>query len=80
MSSPRYPLFEIKVGDTWRSPYVYASGYTPLPDRKSFVPPQVAESNREFNELNGLKPGIHISPASRWPDFLYCGGGYVSSL
>lgn len=74
----RYPLFQVKVGDTHRSPYAYASGYTPLPDRKSFVPPAFAERNRRSIELNGYKPGIQITAASRWPDFLFCGGGYIS--
>lgn len=78
MTPFRHPLFEVKHGNTWRSPFAYAMGYTPLPDRKSFVPPQVAEDNRKFTELNGYKPGIRITPASRWPDFLFCGGGYVS--
>ncbi len=78
MTPFRHPLFEVKVGTTWRSPFVYASWCVPLPDRKSFVPPHVAEHNRQFNELNGYKPGIQISPGARWPDFLKCGGAYVS--
>src|SRR4051794_11776691 len=71
MQPLRYPLFEIEVGDPYHSRFAYASGYTPLPDRKSFVPPASEEHNRQFTELNGFKPAIRISPASRWPDFLF---------
>jgi hypothetical protein len=75
----RHNLYEIDVGDTYRSRFAYASGYTPLPDRKSFVPPAMQERNRQFTEINGFKPGIRIWPQGpNWPDFLFNGGGYVS--
>jgi hypothetical protein len=79
MAAMQQRLYEIKVGDTYRSRFAYAFGYTPLPDRKSFVPPAMQERNRQSIELNGFKPGIQISrEGSKWPDFLFCGGGYVS--
>lgn len=77
-------LYEIREENAYRSRYAYASGYTPLPDRKSFVPPAMQERNRQFIELNGSKPGIRISyegskrDGARWPDFLSNGCGYVS--
>lgn len=71
-------LYELHPGGTYRSPFAYAFGYTPLPDRKSFVPAAMEQRNREFIELSGSQPGIRISCEGReWPDFLANGGGYV---
>ena len=72
-------LFKVRVKDTYGSPYAYAIGYTPLPDRKSFVPDSQKERNEQFTRINGYKPGIRIDKEKRlWPDFLFNGGGYVS--
>jgi hypothetical protein len=72
-------LFKIRVKDTYGSPYAYAIGYTPLADRKSFVPDSMIEREEEFTRINGSKPGIRIDKEKRlWPDFLYNGGGWVS--
>ena len=79
MNTELHRLYQIKPGDTFRSRFAYASGYTPLPDRKSFEHPSMVERNRQFAELNGYQPGIRISrEGSKWPDFLYCGGGDVT--
>lgn len=73
-----HKLYRLEAGGIYRSHFADASGYAPLPDRKSFVPPAIEEHNRQFVELNGFKPGIRISPeGSKWPDFLFNGGGYV---
>lgn len=78
MTATRHNLYEWTAGLAYRSQYAYASGYTPLPDRKSFVPPARAAHHRRFTEINGHKPGIQISgEGSKWPDFLVNGGGYV---
>jgi hypothetical protein len=59
--------------------FIYASGYTPLPYRKTFVPDSQRDRNEEFARINGLKPGIQIGDSGKkWPDFLGNGGGYVS--
>lgn len=72
-------LFQVNVKDTYGSPYAYAIGYTPLADRKSFVPDSMKERSEQFTRINGYKPGIRIDKEKRlWPDFLFNGGGYVS--
>src|SRR4051794_19356323 len=71
MAEARHQLYEIYAAGTWGTRFTYASGYTPLPDRKSFVPPQMQERERQFTELNGFKPGIRIDgKGTLWPDFL----------
>jgi hypothetical protein len=76
---PRPNLFRVGVKDTYGSPYAYASGYTPLADRKSFVPDSMKERNEQSTRISGYKPGIRIDSQKRlWPDFLSNGGGYVS--
>ncbi|TLD71558.1 hypothetical protein FEM03_05285 [Phragmitibacter flavus] len=61
--------------------FAYASGYTPLPDRKTFIPEIARERHEEFTRISGFKPGIHIGDfGSKWPDFLMNGGGYVSQF
>lgn len=71
-------LFRMSAGLATRG-FAYASGYTPLPDRKTFIPDSQRERNDEFTRINGFKPGIRIGDSgSKWPDFLMNGGGYVS--
>jgi len=72
-------LFQVRVKDTYGSPYAYAIGYTPLADRKDFVPDSMKEREEQFTRINRFKPGIRIDKEKRlWPDFLFNGGGYVS--
>src|SRR6188474_2447572 len=79
MTATRHSRYQWETGGTYQSPYAYASGYTPLPDRKSFVPPSLKEDNDRFIRLAGSKPGIHVSDeGSKWPDFLANGCGYVA--
>jgi len=79
MTVSRHSLYQVEVGDTYRSRFAYASGYAPLPDRKGFVPPAMQERNQRFIDVNGLKPGIQISrEGSEWPDLLFNVCGYIS--
>jgi len=70
-----HSLFKLEHNSFSTKGFAWASGYRPVPGRKSFIHPAEIERMEEFFRLNPEPPGIHIDGGYRWPDFLGQGGG-----